>query len=125
MQANHQKIPSDEALVTKALLNAAKCLDINHSELSKIVGISTPQLSRIKNNGACINMRSGKGYELALLFIRLFRSLDAITGGDNSVSALWIRNHNNVINGIPIEQIKKVTGLVDVLSYLDSRRARI
>ena len=35
-----------------------------------------------------------KSFELALLFIRLFRSLDAIVGGDEAVARAWLRNEN-------------------------------
>lgn len=124
MRLNHDKHVKDQEIVAKALLNAAKRLEIKPAELSDIIGISQSRLSKIKNGTAEINS-SLKEFELALFFIRLFRSLDAITGGDDSVSAYWIRNHNTAIKAVPLERIKKVDGLVNVLSYLDSRRARI
>ncbi len=124
MRTNHKTIIDDGAVVSKALLNAAERLDITNTELSEITGISAPRLSKIRNKKAHINTNQ-KEFELALYFIRLFRSLDAITGGEDSISALWIRNHNTAINNIPLERIKKVDGLINVLSYLDSRRARI
>ncbi len=124
MRLNHSKTLSDEKILAKALLNAAKILNITNTELSEIVDISESRLSKISNDKAQINPNR-KEFELSLLFIRIFRSLDAITGGDNSVSSDWIRNNNTAINDIPLERIKKIDGLVNVLSYLDSRRARI
>jgi len=55
--------------------------------------------------------------------VRLYRSLDSIVAGDDAVAADWLRNRNTVLNGIPLELIQSVPGLVNVIEYLDSRRA--
>jgi hypothetical protein len=61
--------------------------------------------------------------ELATLFVRVFRSLDAIVGGEDAVAAKWLRSPNDALGAPPIERIKTVQGLVGVLAYLDARRA--
>ncbi|MNI22469.1 hypothetical protein D3C73_760260 [compost metagenome] len=66
-----------------------------------------------------------KPFELALLLIRLFRSLDAITGGDEQVARAWLKNHNTALSGIPADKILSISGLTDVLAYLDARRALV
>ena len=124
MHTNRQTIANDEVLVSKALLNAADRLEISNAELAKIIGISEAKVSKIDNEKAQINSDK-KEFELALLFIRLFRSLDAITAGDDHASACWMRNKNTAIDDIPLRYIETITGLVDVVTYLDSRRARI
>ena len=68
---------------------------------------------------------SGKPFELAVLFIRLYRSLDAIVGGDEAVARAWLRNSNTALHSRPIDLIQKVQGLLDVIHYLDARRAPI
>lgn len=113
-----------EKVVSKAMTRAAKHLKISNVELSSIIGISEPQLSRIGAEKVFLN-RKKKEFELAVLFTRLYRSLDAITGGDDSVSAEWMRNSNNALNEKPVEKIKTIGGLIDVITYLDSRRAPI
>ena len=78
-------------------------------------------------------MRSGryqlepgsKPFELALLFVRLFRSLDAIVGGDDKVARAWLQNDNRTLAGAPAQKIRTISGLVDVLAYLDARRALV
>ena len=60
--------------------------------------------------------------ELALLFIRLFRSLDAIAGGDANTVRSWMYAENLALCGRPVDRIQTITGLIDVLGYLDSRR---
>jgi len=114
----------DEALVSKALLNAARRLEMTNIELAQVVGISESKLSRMDRQEAFVS-RSGKEFDLAVLFVRLYRSLDAITGGDRVTSAAWIRNPNKAFDTVPVERMKSLEGLVDVVHYLDSRRAII
>jgi hypothetical protein len=121
---NMQPSVNDEALVSKALLNAARRLNMTNVELAQIVGISESKLSRMDRQEAFVS-RSGKEFDLAVLFIRLYRSLDAITGGDAVTSAAWIRNQNKAFNNVPVQRMKSLEGLVDVVHYLDSRRAII
>ena len=64
-----------------------------------------------------------KPFELAALLVRLFRSLDAIAGGEDAVVRAWMRNPNAALGGAPMERIVTVSGLVDVVAYLDARRA--
>ena len=67
----------------------------------------------------------GKSFELAVLFVRLYRSLDAIVGGDEAAARKWMKSSNLALNGAPIELIQKVYGLTHVVQYLDSKRAVI
>jgi hypothetical protein len=72
--------PSPNAILTKAALRAADRLDL--SAIRRIViGVSEATVSRMKK-GEFVLERGSKPFELALLFVRLFRSLDAIVGGD-------------------------------------------
>ena len=66
---------------------------------------------------------AGKPFELAVLFLRLFRSLDAIVGGDVAVARAWLRNMNTALGAAPITLIESVAGLVNVVAYLDDRRS--
>jgi len=56
--------------------------------------------------------------------VRLDRSLAPIVGEDE-VARDWLRNMNTVLNAMPIDHIRTVTGLVDTVRYLDARRAAI
>jgi Protein of unknown function (DUF2384) len=55
--------------------------------------------------------------------VRLYRSLDAIVGGDDAVAASWLKNHNTALNGEPLALIQTISGLTNVVAYLDARRA--
>ncbi|MGF1605376.1 MAG: MbcA/ParS/Xre antitoxin family protein [Rhodothalassiaceae bacterium] len=64
-----------------------------------------------------------KEFELGALFVRLYRSLDAIAGGDLQVSRAWLQSDNRALGGRPLDQIKTISGLTNGLAYLDSHRA--
>ena len=93
--------------------------------LASIIGVSEAVVSRMRNGSFALERGSGKPFELAALFIRLYRSLDAIVGGDESVAKAWLKNENTVLRNRPIDLIQKVQGLIDVIQYLDARRAAI
>jgi len=110
-------------LLAKAATRAAERLGIRQRELGEIIGVSPAAVSRAANGGSL--PEDGKAIELATLFVRTFRSLDAIVGGDETVAAAWMRNHNAALGGEPLVLMRTVPGLVDCLAYLDSRRALV
>ena len=116
--------PSQQDIVlTKATIRAADRLGISQKALGNIVGLSEPVVSRMKNGEYTI--ARGKSFELAALFVRLYRSLDAIVGGDETAARKWMKSGNLALNGAPIDLVQKVYGLTHVVQYLDSRRAVI
>lgn len=62
---------------------------------------------------------------MSVLFVRLFRSLDAIVSGDENVARAWRNNPNAPLGDKPINLIQNVSGLFNVIDYLDARRARV
>lgn len=114
--------PAEAIVVAKALLSAASRLGLSNRALGRIVGLSEASVSRM-TKGAFTLRRDDKAFELGLLFIRLFRSLDAVVGGDEAVARAWLRNDNEALGGKPLKLIETVPGLVNVLAYLDARRA--
>jgi len=104
------------------VLRAAQRLGLSNKMLGVVIGVSEATVSRM-GSGAYLLSPGEKPFELALLFVRLFRSLDAIAGGDESLAAAWLRNENRALGGTPIALIQSVSGLVHVLGYLDARRA--
>jgi hypothetical protein len=116
--------PDQAAIVSKAALRAAERLRVTSKALARIIGVSEPTLSRMKN-GAYRLEPEQKSHELALLFVRLYRSLDAIVDGDDDVAAAWLTNDNTALGGAPAALIQSVAGLTTVIAYLDARRALV
>ena len=80
-------------------------------------------MSRLQK-GRGLDPESKEG-ELALLFVRMYRSLDALMGGDDDKSRSWLHAENEHLGGIPAKRIRTVEGLVDVVQYLDAMRGRL
>jgi len=115
-------VVSEGAVATKAALRAAERLGMTSRILGNVLGVSEATVSRMRH-GSYQLARGQKPFELAVLFARLYRSLDAIAGGDDAVSAAWLRNRNTALGGEPLALIQTVPGLMNVIQYLDARRA--
>lgn len=111
------------SVLAKALLNAAARLGIRNRQLAEIIGTSEASVSRLKS-GRGLDPERKEG-ELALLFLRLFRSLDTLVGGDDAKARAWIHAANEHVAGVPADRIRTVEGLVDVVQYLDAMRGRL
>lgn len=117
-----QELNSDLRLIAKSVVRAAEKLEVSNRVLARIIGVSDASVSRMKKGDYPLEAGQ-KPFQLAVLFIRLYRSLDALTGGDDEVSAKWLSNPNTALNGAPIALIQSVSGLMNVINYLDARRA--
>ncbi len=117
--------PDDAAIVSKALFRAAEALGLSAADLADIVGASESTLSRIRNRKRGPIPLGSKEGELALLFLRAFRSLDALVGGNEAHAKAWLRADNRHVGGIPLRRMKTIEGLVDVAEYLDAMRGAI
>ena len=115
----------DSVILSKALLRAADGLGVSAAELGVIIGTSESTISRLRTKRRGPLSPATKEGELALLFVRVFRSLDALVGGDEVNARAWMHADNHHLRGVPLERMKKVEGLVDVAEYLDAMRGTI
>jgi len=115
---------ADGAIVTKAAMRAAARLGLPNRSVARILGLSEATVSRM-GTGTYQLKTDDKAFELALMFLRLFRSLDALSGGDEQTSRAWLRNENVALSAVPVALIESLSGLINVVGYLDARRARV
>ena len=116
--------PSSAAVVSKAVVRAARSLGLNNAALAGVLGLSEATISRLVSGSYTLDPGS-KAYELALLLIRLFRGLDAMVGGEEEPMRGWMRSPNLALGGVPAEQVRTIAGLTDAVAYVDSVRARL
>ena len=121
---NHVVRPDPGVVLTKAVVRAAERLDVKAKLIAAVLGVSEATLSRMKKGDFTLEAGT-KPFELGVLFVRLFRSLDAIFGGDEAVARSWLVNPNVALGDRPIAKIRTVVGLIDVIAYLDARRALV
>jgi hypothetical protein len=112
----------EAAVLGKATIRAARELSLSNAALARIVGFSEPTISRIAGGIRGIDPASKEG-QLALLLVRVFRSLDPLVGADTQKRNDWFRSHNKALNGTPAALIETPYGLVTTLAYLDGMRA--
>ncbi len=115
---------SREAVVTKALCRAAEQLGLGQGHLAAVIGLSTASVSRMHKGQYLLNLESKEG-ELALVLLRIFRSLDTIVGGDAKALKAWFHAQNTHLDGVPAELVKRARGLFSVSEYLDAMRGAL
>lgn len=123
MSASARKLavkPDPSLVLTKAVARAAERLDISRALLAKILGVSPPTVTRLYSGEYKLDERR-KEWEFALLFVRVFRSLDSIVGNEQTARQ-WLNSENRGLNGRPVDLIRQTEGLVRVVHYLDASR---
>ena len=102
------------------MLGAADELKLNRTSLARELGKDRSTLNRA--NGIEPASKTG---ELALLLIRLYRSLSVLVGNDRRLLRHWFHTANRHTGGLPAEQVLRTEGLVEIVQYLDAMRAPI
>ncbi|HYD62023.1 MAG TPA: antitoxin Xre/MbcA/ParS toxin-binding domain-containing protein [Noviherbaspirillum sp.] len=112
------------ATLTKAVVRAAGLVGVSQQGLARILGVSAATVSRMFSGQYQLARERGKEWELAVLFVRMYRSLDAIFG-HTETARQWLNGDNLGLQGKPLELIQTTEGLVRVLHYLDAHRGRV
>ena len=111
--------PQTAAAVSKAALRASEYLGLKQKEFAQIVGLSQSKVSHLWANNYELNPLRKNEWENSILFIRLFRSLDAIVS-DKEAARIWLRGANTALGDTPFNVIQSLEGLVNVVTYLDA-----
>lgn len=116
--------PDPAATLARALVRAAGRLGLTQAEVAEIVGSSPASISRTFAGERPVDPESAEGRH-ALLFVRVFRSLDTLVGGDSEKARLWLRAANRHLGGAPLRLLARTQGLVHVAEYLDALRGTL
>lgn len=114
--------PEPAAVLTKATIRASDLLGLKDAELARTIGVSPASVSRYRRGNAEIDPKRKEG-ELALLLVRLFRSLDPLVGSNDDQRRAWMHSRSEVLRGVPARLILTPEGLVQTLAYVDGIRA--
>lgn len=112
------------AVLTTATVRAADLLGLTNAALARVLGLSPASVTRMARGEFTLGPDS-KAFELAQYFVRLFRSVDAISGGDDEASRSWMTAHNTVLQGRPVDLVQTIEGLTRTVAYVDARRALV
>ena len=116
-----EKRTREAAILSKAAVRAADRLRVSQKDLASILGISPASVSRLCSGDRLLSANDSEG-QRAVLFLRIYRSLDSLLGGEQEKVAAWFRAENKHLGGVPAELLKGVRGLVHVADYLDAMR---
>lgn len=116
--------PQNRAQVLSgAVAEAARRLKITSTDLGVILGISQSSASRLMN-GIYSLREPQKEWELAALFVRLYRGLHSIVGSNDQFARDWLKSDNAAFgNQMPLAVIRQAAGLVHACDYIDAHRA--
>ena len=121
---NPSPAPEESSVLTKAVTRAAGLLGLSQRQVADTLGLSGPTASRLFTGKYRLSPARAKEWELAILFVRLFRSLDALWGREGTARA-WLESYNTALGAAPLDLIKSAAGLVRVVDYLDHARGRV
>lgn len=114
--------PEEESLaVTEVFFGATDYLGLSGKEISQILGVSEATVSRGRSNPRYLSSDQYRIWESAILFIRAYRSLHVIVKNQGK-EKIWLNSYNHALHGVPLELMKSLEGLVDVVRYLDFSR---
>ena len=107
---------SEGAVVTKAALRAAGLLGVSNKVLGRIIGLSEASVSRM-GSGAYTLTPGEKPFELAVLFVRFYRALDA--------RRAWRRRGGARVGGEPQYGARRPTAHADPVGPRPGRCRRV
>ena len=110
-------------VLARALMRAARSLGLSQKDVARVLGVSEATVTRLAS-GRAVDPASKEG-ELAILLLRLYRSLDSLLGGNEANVRAWMHSQNHHLAGTPAELIGTVIGLLRVTEYLDAMRGKI
>jgi len=115
---------TDTELVSGAYVEAGRELGLTLKQMALVIGVSEPAMKNYSRGAATIN--SAKSQELSLGFIRVYRALFAILGGNREQMRHWMKTPNrHFSNQVPTDLAGSYQGLAALNVYLDAMRGRV
>src|SRR5712664_3595875 len=100
------RTPAAGEVLTRSARRAAELLDLTQRDLARVIGVSPATISRLPQRPLDPSAQEG---ELTILFV----------SGYVDSARKWLYTENTHLAGVPAQLIQTVTGLVDVVEYLD------
>ena len=118
------RAPSEADVLSKAVVRVAKLLELTQRDVAAALGVSEATASRLFAGKYLLSPEHAKEWELARLLVRMFRSLDALWGHEDTART-WLASPNLALAARPQDLLRSVEGMVRVVAYLDAARGRL
>lgn len=109
-------------VLTKTVLRSAKFLGLSDQQLADSIGVSKVDISRFRRGESSLKEGS-TSFNLGVLLVRAYCSLDDIADGDKKVVRAWMKAEDFTLGDQPINLITEVEGLIDVAASLATRQS--
>ena len=120
MTAQVKTYPDPAVVLMKTALRMRKAYDLRFAEFAEILGVSAAQLRRYTEE---TTFSSQGTRQRAAMFVRAVRSLEALVGENVERAKAWLNSINSDLGGDrPIDCLKTIEGMTDVVRYLDAMR---
>ena len=114
----------DDRILTSAVAKVADFWGLSNAKLGAVLGVSSATASRLRSGRTRLDPVS-KSFEAGQFLVRLFRSLDAVVGSDDTAAQSWLGAMNLDLDARPLDLIDSFKGLMTVCDYVDAHRARV
>jgi len=106
-------------VLAEAVRNIARHIDLTNQQLGGILMMSDQEIGEIRFEEPS-TVFTKVDPERAVLFVRMYFSLDALTGGNDVVARAWLRSQNTDLGSSPLDKMQTKDGLAMVCSYVHS-----
>lgn len=118
MPEQSSKPTTDAHILAKALLRASAELGLTREQLASAIGTDSDGIAQISDQ-MHLDSQSPSG-QLAVLVIRLARSMRAQCNGDENWIHNFMRTPNSMIGAVPCEAVTTEDGLRRVVYWLET-----
>ncbi|ENV48812.1 hypothetical protein P255_02870 [Acinetobacter brisouii CIP 110357] len=106
-----------QRVLAKAVMNVTTQLNLTHVQLAEILGLDPLSMAQLEALPE-LDPHTETG-QRAMFLVQIFKRLFAMTGGDAVWMQQFIHTRNQVSNGIPVEQMKSLDGMKNILAFLN------
>lgn len=112
-----QSTAEQERVLAKAVMNVATQLNLSSVQLSDILGLDPVTLTQQEALNE-LDPQTEAG-QRAMFLVQIFKRLFATTGGDAVWMQQFMQSPNQMTHGIPVEQMKSLNGMKNILAFLN------
>lgn len=109
--------------LSQSTIRAAELLHLNQAALAQILGVSVASVIRMHEHEWALEPET-KPWNHAVLFIRLFRTLQTLVGERDDIARAWLHTLNRDLGDVPAKMIRRTEGLGLVVQYVNAASGR-
>lgn len=114
---NRLEPTAEQRVLAKAVMNVATQLNLSSVQLSELLGLDPVTLTQQEALPE-LDPHTETG-QRAMFLVQIFKRLFAMTGGDAVWMQQFMQSPNQMTHGIPMQQMKSLDGMKNILVFLN------